>query len=471
MLISATFGTRMKEPTNKKKVIFYLVDGARPDIIKDLIDKNQLPNIKEHLFDKGSFTKGSTCYPSTTGPAYLPFLTGHHPGMHDITGIRWFDKKQYFAKNRWNRDAMRSYCGYEAKFFNDDMDPEKPSLFEIYPKGYNIYNMVTKGVKEENDLTKKGKTGLYFRAHFYHEHHPVDEAGHERLMESLELDPQFVFAVFPSVDWDSHSYHFNDDKTVEAYKIVDRSLGDVVNRLKEKNEYDDTLIIMVSDHGLSSTKHHLDLGRYFKKKGYRILEYPSIWSIAPNLAVFISGNSFASLSFLDMKDHYYSDALKQKHGAVLDEFVKEDAIDFIIYRNDENSIRLQNNKGEAIININKEGKLSYQLETSDPLELGAIPEPMDTEECFTKTFESKYPDALYQISELMKSDRAGDVVISAAIGYDLREFWEVPEHKGSHGSLHWEHMHVPILTNKKDLISEPVRTTHINKVIREWLDN
>ena len=70
----------------------------------------------------------------------------------------------------------------------------------------------------------------------------------------------------------------------------------------------------------------------------------------------------------------------------------------------------------------------------------------------------------------MKSDRAGDVVISAATGYDLRDFWEIPEHKGSHGSLHWEHMHVPVLTNKKGLIDEPIRTSHINGVIRNWLD-
>ncbi len=460
----------MDDNSRKRKVIFYLVDGARPDVIAKLADQGQLPNIKELLMDQGSFTKGSTCYPSTTGPAYLPFLTGHHPGQHDITGIRWFDKAHYFEKNRWSRGAMRSYCGYEAKYFNDDMDDEKPSLFELYPKGYNIYNMITKGVKEENDLTKKGKTKLYFRAHFYHEHHPVDEAGHLRLMESIELDPQFVFAVFPSVDWDSHTYHYEDDRTKESYKIVDRSLGNVVARLKEKGAYEDTLIIMVSDHGLSATHSHLDLGKYFKKKGYRVLEYPSLWSLRPNLAVFISGNSFGSLSFLDQKGHYYAEELKNNHGQVLHDFVNEKAIDFIIYRNNKNSIRIQSSEGEAIILIDDQDRLTYEPETADPLGYGQLSEPMDESQCFQKTFETSYPDALYQIHELMKSDRAGDVVISAAIGYDLRDFWEIPEHKGSHGSLHWEHMHVPVLTNKKGLIDQPVRTSYINSVIRNWLD-
>lgn len=469
-MIKATFGTAIMEKTSdKKKVIFYLVDGARPDTLTKLAVDGHLPNIKRYLIDEGSYTKGTTCFPSTTGPAYLPFLTGHYPGDHDITGIRWFDKKKYFDKNRWSRSAMRSYCGYEAKYFNDDMDPERPSLFELYPRGYNIYNMITKGVKEENDLTKEGKTKLYFRAHFYHEHHPVDEAGHNQLMKSLELNPEFVFAVFPSVDWDSHTYHYEDDRTIEAYKIADRSLGAVVGRLKEQGTYDETLIVMASDHGLSSTHTHLDLGKYFKKKGYRVLEYPSIWSIMPNLAVFISGNSFGSLSFLDHKDHYYAEDLKSKHGRILDEFVQEDAIDFIVYRQDHKCYIVQNAQGEAFIEIRDGEKLSYQPRTADPFGLGTLSDPLTYEESFDQTFDSDYPDALYQIHQLMSSDRAGDVVISAAIGYDLRDFWEIPEHKGSHGSLHWEHIHVPILTNQRDLISQPVRTSHINTVIREWL--
>jgi len=245
----------------KKKVIFYLVDGARPDIMSKLLDAGELPNIKQYLVDEGSYTRGTTCFPSTTGPAYLPYLTGESPGDHDITGIRWFDKAEYFRKNRWSRNAMRSYCGYEAKYFNDDMNTAYPSLFEEYERGYNIYNMITKGVKEENDLSKEGKTKLYFRAHFYHEHHKVDEAGHGHLMRSLDMDPEFVFAVFPSVDWDAHTYHYEDEKTIEAYRIADRSLGEVVEKLKKQGTYEDTLIIMASDHGLTSTHSHLDLGK------------------------------------------------------------------------------------------------------------------------------------------------------------------------------------------------------------------
>ena len=62
------------------------------------------------------------------------------------------------------------------------------------------------------------------------------------------------------------------------------------------------------------------------------------------------------------------------------------------------------------------------------------------------------------------------MVVSANVGYDLRDFWEIPEHLGSHGSLHKDHLHVPILINKKGLLPKPVRTTEVHRIIKEYLN-
>ena len=452
----------------KHRVIFYLIDGARPDILSRLIDEGQLPHIKQNLIDEGSYVKGTTCFPSTTGPAYLPYLTGSYPGDHGITGIRWFDKSEYF-KGRWRRNAMRSYCGYEAKYFNDDMNDAYPSLFEKYTNGYNIYNMVTKGVKDENDVTQEGKSKLYFDAHFKHKHHKVDKLGHEKLMGVVEKDFDFVFAVFPSIDWDSHSYHFNDDRTIEAYRIADRSLGEVIKKLKDNNKYDETLIVMASDHGLTSTHTHLDLGKFFKSNKYRVLEYPTIWTLFPKVAVFISGNSFASLSFLDQEEPYYRKELLDKHGAVINKLVENKAVDFILVRESESELAAINSNGFATIKYSNEG-LEYKTQTSNVLDINDTLRPLDKDEAFDWCFESTYPDSLIQCEQLFSSDRAGDVVLSANVGYDFRDFWEIPEHKGSHGSLHRDHMHVPILMNKK-LVEGPIRTKDVHSIIERYMSN
>lgn len=107
----------------KKRVVFYVLDGAHFDVLSELILKGELPNMKR-IMDEGTYRKATTCFPSTTGPAYLPFLTGHFPGTMNITGIRWFDKKE-FKRSRLNKYAMRSYCGPEAAWFNTDLPTEK----------------------------------------------------------------------------------------------------------------------------------------------------------------------------------------------------------------------------------------------------------------------------------------------------------------------------------------------------------
>jgi predicted AlkP superfamily pyrophosphatase or phosphodiesterase len=63
---------------DKKRVVFYLLDGARPDVLNKLLQQNQLPHLAQ-IIAEGTFRTATTCLPSTTGPAYLPFLTGHFP--------------------------------------------------------------------------------------------------------------------------------------------------------------------------------------------------------------------------------------------------------------------------------------------------------------------------------------------------------------------------------------------------------
>jgi len=55
--------------TKRKKTIFYLIDGARHDVMKSLLDAGKLPNIQKEILSRGTFRKATSCFPSTTGPA------------------------------------------------------------------------------------------------------------------------------------------------------------------------------------------------------------------------------------------------------------------------------------------------------------------------------------------------------------------------------------------------------------------
>ena len=72
-----------------------MADGARPDVFKRLLDEGHLPNIKNEILSQGTYREATSCFPTTTGPAYLPMLNGCFPGTMNIPGIRWFDKKEF----------------------------------------------------------------------------------------------------------------------------------------------------------------------------------------------------------------------------------------------------------------------------------------------------------------------------------------------------------------------------------------
>src|SRR2546428_13212866 len=94
-----------------RRVCFVLVDGARADGVRDLLDGGDLPNLARHVVEPGGFTVGASVFPSTTGLAYLPFLYGVYPGTANIPGIRWLDRVGAIGGWRPRVRAAPSYCG------------------------------------------------------------------------------------------------------------------------------------------------------------------------------------------------------------------------------------------------------------------------------------------------------------------------------------------------------------------------
>src|SRR5919106_1693361 len=103
--------------THKKRFIVLLADGSRYDVFRELLDAGRLPNLAEIFLSEGTFAKAASVFPSTTGPAYMPFLTGCFPGTCNVPGIRWFDKAEY-ARRKLSLTRFRSYVGFESFLMN-----------------------------------------------------------------------------------------------------------------------------------------------------------------------------------------------------------------------------------------------------------------------------------------------------------------------------------------------------------------
>ena len=125
--------------------------------------------------------------------------------------------------------------------------------------------------------------------------------------------------------------------------------------------------------------------------------------------------------------------------------------------------------GSATIDRRADGQIAYRVEGGDPFGYTVdLSGTSASDDMLRATWHTHYPDAPDQLSLLFKSPRCGDIVVSAAVGYDLRDKHERPEHKSGHGALHEEHLRVPVLSTQP-LPGAHLRTVDVFSTILRWL--
>ncbi|MGH7885250.1 MAG: alkaline phosphatase family protein [Thermodesulfobacteriota bacterium] len=432
-----------------KKCIFFLADGARYDVFNELLNKGDLKNISRYIVEPGKFLKGTTVFPSTTGPAYTPYLLGKFPGRCNLPGIRWFDR-HYYDKELFSFRRFRSYIGPETYFFNHDIDKNFKTIFELAPNSISILNEITRGIQAGNNKTKYRKAYLKFKSHFSKNSDEVDEAAGKLLIGSLKSNPDFVFSVFLGIDSYSHQYHPFHQKVIDSYILLDKYVGLTANRLINSGDLEDTLFVIASDHGLTPTHSHFDSLYFLENKGLKPLYYPNIFKHLTNAesSVMVSGNAMAHLYFKNKKG-WDTRTTKEHINDIVLELCERPEIDLVCSLTENGEINIKNSRGEALVFEDKDGFINYKQISGDPLGYGYQSKKLDSLDALKESINTSYPDSLLQLIQLFESPRSGDVILSAKPGFDLRATHENPEHHGSHGSLHKDHMLVPLVISKK----------------------
>ena len=115
--------------TTSKTVTIVLVDGLSKDIFLELIAHKKLPNLEKLVLRSTYVSNGIGSFPSMTGYAFYPFITGMDAPESGIYGLRWFDR---------TRDAgnLRNYVGRTNVQMNNDITDRYKNLFEWYDDFY-----------------------------------------------------------------------------------------------------------------------------------------------------------------------------------------------------------------------------------------------------------------------------------------------------------------------------------------------
>jgi hypothetical protein len=160
-------------------------------------------------------------------------------------------------------------------------------------------------------------------------------------------------------------------------------------------------------------------------------------------ACLISGNAMANIYVKSPDGWGRKSTFEELHGLV-ERFLERDEVDIVAGLDERGRARIRSERGEAAAWIDGEGFINYERLSDDPFGYNGLPGRMSAEEALDLSIDTRYPDALLQIIQLLEAPRTGDLVLSANPGYDLRAKHESPEHRSSHGALFREHMLVPV---------------------------
>ncbi len=449
-----------------KSCIFIMADGARADLFSDLLARGDLPNISRYVVERGSFRIASSVFPSTTGPAYTPYILGKYPGRCNFPGIRWLDRYIYPERRRlFSFRRFRSYIGLETYFMNSDVSADNKSLFEIFPRSGNILNELSRGVSLKYDKTRFSKLYYKVKGHFTDKSDEVDMVARRILLSELGGMHDFIFVVFLGIDTYSHINHPFHRKVLDSYTRIDETVGLVAERLESEGRLDETLIVIGSDHGLTQTHSHFDSLEFMNRRGYKTFYYPNVFRHFrdADAASLVSGNAMANI-YVKSPDGWGRKSTFEELYGLAESFLERPEVDIVAGLDEGGRARIKSVRGEAAAWIDPDGFINYERLGGDPFGYNGIPGRMSSGEALDLSFNTNYPDAITQIVQLFEARRTGDLVLSASPGYDLRAKHENPEHRSSHGALFKEHMLVPIAMSA-DIKKEHLRTVDIYPTI------
>jgi len=442
-------------------LVLILLDGARADVFDAPFAQGELGHLAR-LKSEGGLHTITTVFPSVTGPAYAPFLTGRYPGQVGLPGLRWYDR----ARTRCRLPPhCRSYLGAEMRHMDGDLDHDARTVFELAPSRFTAMSMIARGARGRSQMGRNPRLLWHLaRTHWRgdaREWFAIDDLAITAARARIAAhDPAVTFVALLALDKCSHASGHESADARRAVVALDEHVGALRADLERAGTWDETHLWITSDHGHSPVRAHDDLAGAIRDAGHRVIAHPWVFTPRADVAVMVSGNAMAHI-YLDPHDRErrWWPALRDRWTSLADMLIEREAVDLLIRPHDASRVELRaRSRGAAFIE-REQHRLAYRPQTGDPLGLGEL-RPLDPVECHEASRDGPYPDAMVQIASLAAASRSGDLIVSAARGWDLRARYEPIPHVSTHGALLREHMLVPLLTNRP-LGNGPRRTVDV----------
>lgn len=446
-----------------RRCVIIHADGAPLSLFEERLAAGRLPAIAEHVVARGGLRAATSVAPSTTGPAHVPLLCGTYPGPADVPGYRWFDRRTHRPGLPLGPWCLRSYST-EGLRFTGDLAPGVRTIFERARKPVSVFGVLERGAQP---LLAGRRKAVWLESHYGRQYDRADTWARRGLLAAVQAGADLAFVNFPGIDWNAHYHGFGSPEMARGFDRVDLAVDGLAAALKRAGAYEDTLIVVCADHGHAPVDTHRDLPVFLDRElGVRTASAgPMAFRPRPQVIACVSGNSMCQLHVRTGRDWSRrpgADACADLRAALL----AQDAVDLVITRDGDGAL-VESRRGTARLSEQPEG-VAYRPLGLDPFGFGPLPHVLGSQAALAATFATQYPDALVQVAQLLRSPRTGDVMVTARPGFDLRERFEWPEHRSSHGGLLREHMLTPFAASTA-LTEGPMRTADVAATVLDWL--
>lgn len=443
-----------------KKLVLTVIDGVRPSALQRVLEQGRAPALKR-LIDDGVYVEDCvSAFPSVTPACAATITTGVGVDRHRIPSMNWY-----------HRGESR-YVEYGSSFSASRAFGIRRSLTDT------VYNMnlahLSQDVEtvfeslDDADVRTAGTTYLIYRGR--HRHEAASERALGRLATAtilphavygpLELfyadlfasrrtgcrgalgmpgarDDQtgcvgaylvehdlFDFLLFSLPDNDTHSHRHGPHAQVDSLALADRQLERLMHAAGGPDAFlEEHAMIVVSDHSHSAVEAHIDLEGAFGER--RVLQPADRNPQDAELAVCPAWRC-AMVYVLDPERR---DELAPEVAAAAG---RVEGVDLVMHM-----------AGEEAVVWSPRGELRFAPGTAfrDRRGVGWVAEgelsalgARVRDGVFSSV---DYPDALTRVWSALQCPTAGDVLLSAAPGWEFLD-WGGQGHigAGTHGSLH-----------------------------------
>jgi arylsulfatase A-like enzyme len=458
-----------------RAAVVFFVDGFGERQFDDALAEGRIPNITKHILSRGVHVGNAVaCIPSITYAASVTFITGRLPGHHGVIANKWFEP---------STGRFQNYCYIKTYQRVDDDYRGSPTIYEILGRqgrvSVNIQSAIRRGATHTIDNWALSGINWFFG----------NRTGVDCLVaQQFELIaqrtplwgqwPDLIWAYFPGGDDTGHAYGPSSTQYKNAIANIDRQIGHICEALRGAGMYDRTVLCLVSDHGMAPVqpKNVFDLTQYLANKTGR-----RVWSndyTEPgdeqrllrdyDYAVAVTASRWAAIYPLprlltDERSDVATFAKSLDQTAVapddaapqpllpewLAQVVNHPAVELAACSFHPGIVHILSRNGRALIVRSPGPPTRHSVQQWPPGVIVEHPDPpkpadgelSDSRAWLQASVGDRYPDLVPQIVAMFDSERAGNIALFAADGWDF----STEDPCGGHGSVLPTDMRIPML--------------------------